>query len=336
MSQPAARPDWAPLLADSLDETWRGDGFDPSVPPALWDHALRAPLDEFVRRPGKELRAVVCRLGWALGGGVGPMPEDVALVIDGLHTGSLIIDDLEDGAAERRGLPAFHLLHGDAAAINSGTWLYCWALERIAHLGGDPATQLHMHRRAIAVLRECHQGQALDLQARVDELDVGRTSAVCAAITRGKTAALAGLAVELAALTAGACPRNAAGAARLGHTIGTVLQMLDDVGSLGPHRRAKGHEDLRARRVTWPWAWLPEVADALTVARLRERVRHLDTVAALDGLADELHARIAPFARHRIRHEIDAGLALADHDHPDHPAVRTAAALLARMEESYG
>lgn len=336
MSQLATRSDWTPLLADALDESWRGDGFDPTVPATLWDHALREPLGEFARRPGKELRAVVCGLGWALGGGAGAVPADVVLVIDGLHTGSLIIDDLEDRATDRRGLPAFHRLHGDAAAINSGTWLYCWALERIALLGGDAATQLHMHRRALAVLRECHQGQALDLHARVDAHDVGRLVAVCAAITRGKTAALAGFAVELAALVAGATPRDAAVAARLGHTIGTVLQMLDDVSSVGPTRRAKGHEDLRAGRVTWPWAWLPEVTDAVTVARLRERVRHADTTAALDALADELHARVAPFARHRIRLEIDAGLTEARRIHDDHPAVHAATALLARMEESYG
>ena len=116
------------------------------------------------------------------------------------------------------------------------------------------------------------------------------------AITRGKTAALVGLAMELAALAAGATPHHARVTAELGQTLGTVLQMLDDLGSLGRARRAKGHEDLRGHRVTWPWAWLPEVADALAVARLRERLRGADE-RALDELADDVHALVVAHGR---------------------------------------
>jgi|JI10StandDraft_1071094.scaffolds.fasta_scaffold12768_3 geranylgeranyl pyrophosphate synthase len=339
MSQLAPRPQPLPLLADALDRGWEACDLDPGVPAALWAQALTGPLDEFVRRPGKELRTTLCALGWTLGGGVGPMPTAVAVVIDALHAGSLIIDDLEDGAGERRGAPAFHQLYGDALAINSGNWLYFWALEQLEHLaelGSSPTAQLHLHRRALATLRVCHQGQALDLRARASEVEHGKLAPVCAAITRGKTAALAGFAMELAAAAAGATADDAAAIGGLGATTGTALQMLDDLGSLTRGRRAKGLEDLRGQRVTWPWAWLAEVADEVAVVRAQHRLRGQPSDDALEALADDLYAAIAPVGRRHIRGTFAAGLAAARARSGDHPALAGLAALFARMEDSYG
>lgn len=327
-----------PLLAEALDEAFARLDLDRDVPAALWEAALVGPLAEYSRRPAKELRTALCQLGWSLAGGAGTVPAAVPLVIDALHTGSLVIDDIEDDAAERRGAPALHVLHGEGTAINAGNWLYFFALERLAGLGGDAATQLALHRRAIATLLACHHGQALDLRARADAVDVAHLGPVCAAITRGKTAGLVGLAMELAARTAGAGEADATAIAGLGATVGTALQQLDDLGGLGRARRGKGHEDLRARRVTWAWAWLPETCDPLGVARFQARVRHAATapVAELDALADALRAQVEALGRRRIRATLDDGLAGARAVHGDHPALRGLAALVDRLEESYG
>jgi geranylgeranyl pyrophosphate synthase len=337
MSQLAQRAGVVSGLAAALDRTWSSERFDPNVPTAIWQAALCEPLSEFVRRPSKELRTMLCELGWALARGVGAMPSAVSRVIDGLHTGSLIVDDIEDGAVERRGAPAFHVLHGEATAINSGTWLYFWALDQLAELGGSPAVQLAMVRRTIQVLLACHDGQALDLRARVDQVDASKLAAVCAAITRGKTARLAALAMELAAMAAGVDDATATSIAALGDNVGTALQMLDDLGSLGRVRRTKGHEDLRGRRVTWPWAWLPEVTDAVTVARLQQRARRAahDRGDDVDALADVLREHVEAHGRRRIRSHVDAGIAAARAVHGDSVALDGVAALLTRMEQSY-
>lgn len=336
MSQLAPRPQPAPLVADALDRAWPCCELDADVPAALWDQALVAPLGEFARRPGKELRTSLCELGWRLAEGPGPMPTAPAVVIEALHLGSLIIDDLEDSAGERRGAPAFHQLYGDGLAINSGNWLYFWALERLIGLGPTPTAELHLHRRALSTLRRCHQGQALDLRARAGELDGGKLPAVCAAITRGKTAALAGFAAELAAVAAGADAEAARDIGALGAATGTALQMLDDLGSLTRSRRAKGLEDLRGQRVTWVWAWLAEADDEVALARAQHRLRGGPSDAALDALADELYAAVAPRGRAAIRAAFEAGLATARTRFGDHPALAGLAALFARMEESYG
>jgi len=328
--------DAGPRLARALDDAWQALGDDDGVPRALWDAALIEPLAEFTRRPGKELRAILCEVGWALGDGDGPLPDAVPLVVDALHAGSLIIDDIEDRAVERRGAPALHLLHGDATALNAGNWLYFWALAQIGEIGGSAERQLAMHRRVIATLVSCHEGQALDLRARVDRLETARLAPVCAAITRGKTACLAALAMELGALAAGATVECATEIGALGAAVGTALQMLDDLGSLGVERRNKGHEDLRARRVTWPWAWLPDITHPLAVARLQARIRGAVTDDELDELADDLRGLVLATGRRRIRATIEEGLARAQAAHGDRAALRGVAAMVARMEESYG
>ena len=52
---------------------------DPHVPDAVWHRALTGPAEEFLARPGKELRASLVRIGWLLAGGSeAAMPERLA------------------------------------------------------------------------------------------------------------------------------------------------------------------------------------------------------------------------------------------------------------------
>lgn len=335
---PAALPRLHDVLADELEDRLGRD-----VPTGLWRRALIDPVTELTRRPGKEVRARLCELAWALGGGHGPVPEPVTLTIEALHAGSLIIDDVEDDARERRGAPALHLLVGVPLAINTGSWLYFWALDRLATLELPAAVQLAMHQAAIRALLACHQGQALDLAVRVDELEHARVGAVTAAITAGKTACLIGLAMRLAALAAGAPPARVAAIARLGEDLGTGLQMLDDLGGLGRARRDKGLEDLRAARATWPWAWLAEAADDLTWSRLQHRLRlareHADTdtdTAELEAIASALRHEIEAVGRARVRTTLDQGFARALAALGDGPHLRALEGELRCLEESYG
>lgn len=52
-------------------------------------------------------------------------------VVDMLHTGSLLIDDIEDDSPLRRGRPAAHIVHGVANTINCGNYVYFLALQKL-------------------------------------------------------------------------------------------------------------------------------------------------------------------------------------------------------------
>ncbi len=331
----AAVPDLrldAPALAVALDETT----LPADVPAALWDGALLGPLVDYARRPGKELRARLATIAWQLAGGRGPIPAAIPLAIEALHTGSLIVDDVQDDATTRRGGPALHVVTGVPLAINTGNWMYFWALDQLAGLDVAATAGRAILRLAVTTLRECHEGQALDLSVRVFDLEPARVPPVVAAVTRGKSAALMAMAAQLPALAAGAAPAVVDGLGALGAGLGTGLQMLDDLGGLGRARRVKGLEDLRGGRATWPWAWLAEQDDQLAYARLQHRARAATDDDELAHVAELLYAEVEAVGRTRARAAVREALARARAANPDHPALVGLTADVHLLESSYG
>jgi geranylgeranyl pyrophosphate synthase len=369
--KPKHHPAPAPTLVAALDEALSPAGavaLDREVPGPVWSAALAGPAAAFLARPGKDLRAMLVRAGFRLGGAPAGLdvPARLARVIEIVHAGSLIVDDVQDDSELRRGGPALHRMVGVPLAINTGSWMYFWALTELAQLAIPSALE-----RAVRALERCHQGQALDLATRVVELDAREVASVVGATTRLKTGALCRLAAELGALAAaaaatgdthatrGGCPRAAGeDAARvaaigdLGEALGCALQMLDDLGCLvAPDRRDKAAEDLRGARPTWPWAWLAEQHDPFSWSRLVSQARLVAAGAEPGPLAEALAERVEGVGRARVRATLDAALAaargtLASEPQREHvasaPESGAAAALdalaadLRRMEAMYG
>src|SRR5690606_18885540 len=260
------------------------------------------------------------------------------LLVELLHAGSLIVDDIEDGSTHRRGAPALHQLYGMPLALNTGNWLYFATLALVPRLGLSPATELAITRRAVATLLRCHQGQALDLAVRVGDLAQSELPGVVAASTRLKTGVLMEFAAMLGATAAGAPEEKVAALGRFGLGLGLGLQMLDDLSNLESDREGpKQHEDLRLGRPTWPWAWLarelaPERFGPL--AALAREVEHGRAEASQLALA----MRVALGRRgreHAHGHLHDALTQLAAVVGPAR-GLTTLSKEIARMEESYG
>jgi geranylgeranyl pyrophosphate synthase len=298
------------------------------VPPAVWQRALVEPAVEFLQRPGKALRAGLVELGALLAGGAPPATIDaVATAIELLHAGSLIVDDVEDGARERRGAPALHHLVGTPLAINTGNWMYFRALIALDEIGLDPGAL----RVALHGLHACHLGQALDLGASLASAPPGDVPAIVAATSRLKTGALTGMAAQLGAIAAAAPPGVEEEVRALGEAVGVGLQMLDDLGGvIAPARADKGAEDLRTGRLTWPWAWFAEIAEPSRFTRLAQRAR-IDVGGVAAVLADE----IGEIGRRAVRTQLDGALDAATAALGDGPAMLAVRAHLAAMEVAY-
>ena len=132
------------------------------------DRSLTAPLEEFFLRGGKGLRAKVVEAGFRLGAparefGAAEQACCAALAecVEAIHAGSLIVDDVQDGAQVRRGAPTFHRTHSVAVAINAGNLLYFWGLNRLAAAGLSPDAELSCSRRLNKELLRAHYGQAV-------------------------------------------------------------------------------------------------------------------------------------------------------------------------------
>lgn len=315
-----------PVSVAALEQAFRESGasaLDPTVPSTIWWRALAGPAEDFLSRPGKELRGTLVRAGWRLAGGhEAAMPEGLALILELLHAGSLVIDDVEDNSDTRRGGPALHRVFGVPLAINTGSWMYFWALAEISALGLPPAQELAVYRAACDTLVRCHQGQALDLAVRISDLTMTDCAGVVAATTRLKTGALCAFAASIGAHALGA---PAEPQRRFGEKMGIALQMLDDVGSITT-RRDKAREDLRGERPTWPWAWLAETRPFMW-SRLVTQLRAAKTDADLDAVSDVLVAEVGDYGREQIHALIEELAAASDEG---------IAAALRGMEKSYG
>ncbi|HWO13255.1 MAG TPA: polyprenyl synthetase family protein [Polyangiaceae bacterium] len=342
-----------PILAEpepNLLEQLLSSHFSPSALAALlgpesaalgeqiWRRALRGPVLDFVERPGKALRAGLLARCHELAGGRGPCPEQLGAIVEILHAGSLIIDDIEDASTSRRGRPALHTLHGLPVALNAGNWMYFWALSLVEHLQLAERVQLSLYQWVLRTLLRSHHGQALDLTANVYDLRQADVPQVVQATTELKTGALMELAAALGSLAAGASAELTQEFARFGRDMGVALQMLDDVGGLTSEKRClKGHEDLLLGRPTWPWAWL---CAELPPDRHAELVVLGAAVAARQAhpelLARRLRAHLRGSGRVRIRRHIHAAFARLESATGPSPALKTLRADLGRMEKSYG
>jgi len=241
-----------------------------SVLHSRWEQALLDPARSFLLRVGKGFRASLTEHGWQLAGGAEPCPTELRLVVELLHAGSLIVDDVEDGGEQRRGEPALHELHGVPVALNIGNWLYFAPLELLQRLQLPATRELALHRAVAGTLTRGHQGQALDLGLRVCELSRHEVADVVSTATRLKTGALMELAATLGPIAAGA-PEHVRGAlGSLGGRFGAALQMLNDLRGL----TEPAAEDLHQGRATWPWAWLAETLDDVSFRRMQRRARN--------------------------------------------------------------
>lgn len=213
--------DWARAVAGQTDLP---------LDPATLDK-INAPGWELLRRGGKRWRPLVMILSHELAGGRLKAITDLTTLVELPHNGSLIIDDIEDKAEERRGGPAIHLVHGVDMAINTGNFLYfepTWLIERS---GLDEALQYRLTKFYLRVMRRLHFGQGLDIVWHNDHAYLPSRDEYLQ-MCRFKTGALSRLAAELGAAAAGADEAAIEAVGTLWEDIGVGFQILDDVKNL--------------------------------------------------------------------------------------------------------
>lgn len=305
------------------------------VPRQAWEAALGAPLREFLARPGKELRGGLAQAFFALVSDGAQPPENLSLIVEALHAGSLVVDDIEDDSFERRGRPALHRQYGVPLALNAGNWLYFWAAQLLASLGLPDGARIAAHDLMTRSLLDSHYGQALDLSARASRLSQAELPAIVRATTELKTGSLVALSSALGALTGGAGDHVVSAVYRFGRELGVVLQMLDDVGGiLSAKRQAKGEEDLRNDRPTWAWSWLASKRTADDFQHLRAMAVEVIEGAEASSLLVEMRERLAG-ERRGIGDAFDAAFARLAPALPQRKGLRALRGKLEQWQSSY-
>jgi geranylgeranyl pyrophosphate synthase len=269
--------------------------------------SLEKPLQDFLSRKGKRIRADLIEISFQLCGGLGKPPSEIVEFVELLHAGSLIIDDIQDNSRNRRQRETLHLTYGVPVAINTGNWLYFAALELLTQLDVPAERSLAIMKKVLRVIKQCHEGQALDLTATFDQVTPDQIPETVREISRLKTGALTSLAAWLGAVVAGADHADCERLSRFGTQLGIGLQMQNDFVELQKVAVSRcNSDDLRNRRCTWPWAWLAEAYPAADVTRLAKLA--CDQAPEQQHCAQQVLERIEIVAANEINEKLENSL----------------------------
>ena len=194
-----------------------------------------APARRLMERGGKRWRALFMQLACEMHGG-GDRALPFTPLVEFTHAGSLIIDDIEDGARTRRGGPAAHVEFGVDLAVNAGNLVYFLPTRMLdppsaGSLVLDAAEELSVYRMYAATMRKLHYGQGLDILWHRPGAVLPSATDYLSMCTL-KSGSLAGLALGLGAALGGAQATTVNSLVLIGERFGVSFQIIDDVTNL--------------------------------------------------------------------------------------------------------
>lgn len=198
--------------------------------------ALLAPVREITDRGGKSWRSYAALACCEVVGGDSRKFSQWLAFPELMHTGSLIVDDVEDKSTVRRGGPTAHLKYGEAIALNAGTAAYFLGQQLLTRSILSDADQLRVYDLYFQALRAGHAGQAIDLDGLSCDvpaaLDRGEFDALeqrVLAIHRLKTAVPAASLARMGGIAGGGTPEQVEGLGAYFESLGLAFQIIDDV-----------------------------------------------------------------------------------------------------------
>ena len=229
----------------------------------IFYEALIKPIRTITDRGGKSWRSYATVACSDIVGGNAQLAKDWLALPELMHVGSLMVDDVQDKSALRRGGPAAHHMFGEALAINSGSAAYFLGQICVYIADIDPELKLDIYHLYFEALRAAHTGQAMDLYGldylMDDVVEHGKGKLLVQrvkAIHRLKSAAPASYLARIGAMLGGGSKEQIEGLANYFAALGISFQIIDDTLNLKGFKdglKTKG-EDITAGKITYPMA----------------------------------------------------------------------------------
>ncbi|MCB1915473.1 MAG: octaprenyl diphosphate synthase [Rhodocyclaceae bacterium] len=182
---------------------------------------IRQVAEYIIHSGGKRLRPALVLFSAGAMGYRGRHHQELAAVVEFIHTATLLHDDVVDESDLRRGNQTANALFGNAASVLVGDFLYSRAFQMMVSVGS---------MRVMEVLADATntiaEGEVLQL-LNCHEADVAVEDYL--RVIRYKTAKLFEAACRLGAILGGADEALERGLAAYGMHLGTAFQLIDDV-----------------------------------------------------------------------------------------------------------
>lgn len=207
---------------------------------------LSAAMDLLISAGGKRIRPAMTILIGRMLGAPHQLIISLATSIEMLHTGTLVHDDLIDGALLRRGSPTLNSHWSPGATVLTGDFVFARAAKLASDTDSVPVMKLFA--RALTIIVNGEIAQLLGSRCTADRENY---------LTRiyAKTASVFETSAQSAALIAESDPETVEMMRRYGNDIGMAFQIIDDILDYTGEQSTMGKpvgSDLRQGIVTLP------------------------------------------------------------------------------------
>jgi geranylgeranyl pyrophosphate synthase len=229
-------------------------------PTGIYDKAIFRPLWDLMNRNGKLWRPC---FGLLMLESLGCSCKDYEMLIsvgpELSHTGSLIIDDIEDNSPLRRGDAAIHVKYGINTAINAANMVYFFPfLQVIDQLHLTDEQKIRIYEVMVRSYISAHLGQASDIHwsnnmtwNRLEKwLKHGIADHILQAYSL-KTGAILKSICHTACIIAGSAERTLQACHGFAENMGIAFQIMDDIRNFNPRISRKSYgEDIAEGKLT--------------------------------------------------------------------------------------
>ncbi len=200
-----------------------------------------------IRQKGKKLRPLLVLLSAKVSGGINERSYRGAVLVELLHTATLVHDDVVDNADKRRGLWSINKVFKNKIAVLMGDYLLSKGL-LIAMEGKD----YDFLEVVTSTVKRMSEGELLQIQ-KTRKLDIDEETYF--RVISDKTASLIETCCTIGAMSAATNPEYISAMKEFGLNLGISFQIRDDIldyeGSLSiTGKRAGG--DIKEKKITLP------------------------------------------------------------------------------------
>ena len=246
---------------------------------------LQSAIEQVMRSNGKHIRPLLLLLTAKACGEPTKMTSDAALIIETLHTTTLIHDDVIDETKQRRGQPSLNAIFDNRIAVLTGDYLLSGSILKAVETGNIIIIKI-----IARVCRELSEGELLQID-NTEKRSLNESEYLL--MIRKKTATLISACSEIGAISVNA-PIEVINKCRLfGEYLGYCFQIKDDIFdyyadlNIG---KPTGN-DIREGKITLPLLY------ALRSAPENERLYHLEIIDSQSYTAENV-ASLIHFAKH--------------------------------------
>lgn len=202
--------------------------------------ALNIPIWDLLNRGGKRWRPILMMLCCEAVGGNAQKIKKYTAMLEMIHNGTLMVDDVEDSSELRREKPCTYKLFGVDVAVNAGNAMYYLPYSLLLKDKElDDSTKLKLHELVASEMIRLHAGQGLDIVWHRGQV-YGVTEKQYLQMCAYKTGMLARMSTKMGVILGKGTEEQEEKLGKFGESIGVAFQIQDDILNLVGEEFAKG------------------------------------------------------------------------------------------------